>query len=114
MDALKKTILKTDRGSNMKIKNLSSISILSALLFSPVLAQASSYDDAVKDANASIDSAKAANYEWRDSRKMLKKADKLNKEGKTDKAMKLVTKAKSQGKLAVAQAEQQASVNGPY
>ncbi len=98
----------------MKIKNLSVITSICACLFAPVSAQAGDYEDAVKEANMSIDNAKAANYEWRDSRKMLKKADKLNKEGKTDKAIKLVNTAKNQGKLAVAQAEQQASVKGPY
>ncbi len=98
----------------MKIKNLSAISIISACLLAPALAQAGNYEEAVKEANSSIDNAKAFNYEWRDSRKLLEKADKLNKEGKTDKAMKLVKKAKKQGELAVAQAKLQASVSGPH
>ncbi len=98
----------------MKIIKLSCISLLSACLFAPVLSQAGSYDDAVKDANSSIDKAKAVNYEWRDSRKMLKKADGLNKAGKSDEAIKLVEKAKKQGELAVAQAELQSGVNGPH
>ena len=98
----------------MKFKKLCLISITSTFLFTPVLAQAENYEDAVKEANASIDNAKAVNYEWRDSRKLLEKADKLNKEGKSDKAMKLVAKAKNQGELAVAQAELQASVSGPH
>ncbi len=97
----------------MKIKNLSVISMISACLFAPVLAQAGSYEDAVKEANISIDNAKAVNYEWRDSRKFLKKADKLYKEGKTDKAMKLVKKATMQGELAVAQAKLYSNVTGP-
>lgn len=98
----------------MKNKKLCLISITSAFLFTPVLAQAGNYEDAVKEANASLDDAKAVNYEWRDSRKLLGKADKLNKEGKSDEAMKLVAKAKNQGELAVAQAELQASVYGPH
>ena len=98
----------------MKIKNISLISILSACLFSPVLALATSYEEAVKEATASIDNAKEVNYEWRDSRKLLEKADKLNKERKSDKAMKLVAAAKKQGDMAVAQAELQASVTGPH
>jgi len=97
----------------MKIKNLSIISVISACLFAPVMASGSSYDDAVKEANMSINNAKAVNYEWRDSRKFLKKADKLHKEGKTDKAMKLVKKAKMQGEMAVAQAKLYSNVNGP-
>jgi hypothetical protein len=97
----------------MKIKNLSAITIVSACLFAPVLAQAGSYEEAVKQAEISINNAKALNYEWRDSRKFLKKANKLYKEGKTDKAMKLVKKAKMQGELAVAQAKRYSGVNGP-
>ena len=97
----------------MKIIKLSLITLVSACLFAPVSSQAGNYEKAVKDANASIDQAKAVNYEWRDSRKLLKKADKLNKEGKSKNAMKLVAKAKKQGQLAVAQAELQASINGP-
>jgi len=97
----------------MKIKNLSIISVITACLLAPVLAQAGSYEEAVKEAKISIDKAKAVNYEWRDSRKFLKKADKLYKQGETDKAMKLVEKAKRQGELAVAQAKRYANVNGP-
>ncbi len=95
------------------MKKLSLISIISTCLLTPALTQAGNYEDAVKEANASINNAKAVNYEWRDSRKLLEKADKLNKEGQSEKAIKLVAKAKKQGDLAVAQAEQQASVNGP-
>ena len=98
----------------MKIIKLGLASIFSACLLTPVITQAGSYEDAVKDANASIDKAKAVNYEWRDSRKMLKKADKLNKEGKSEKAMELVSSAQKQGELAVAQAEQQSGVVGPH
>ena len=98
----------------MKLKTISLISILSACLFTPVLSHAGNYEDAVTDANNSIDKAKADNYEWRDSRKMLKDADKLNKEGKSDEAMKLVATAKKQGELAVIQAKSQSDVNGPH
>jgi len=98
----------------MKIKNRSIITIVSACLFAPVLAQAdSSYEEAVREATASLNNAKAVNYEWRDSRKFLEKADKLYQEGKTDKAMKLVKKAKMQGDMAVTQARRYSSVNGP-
>lgn len=97
----------------MKIKTLSIISIVTTCLFAPVLTQANNFDDAVKQAGIELDKAKAANYEWRDSRKLLKKAEKLNAEGKTDKALKLVLKVKQQGQLAVAQAEQQSGTQGP-
>ena len=98
----------------MKLKNLSLITVLSACLMSPALSQAGTYEEAVMDAKASINNAKALNYEWRDSSKLLEKADKLNKEGKSDKAMKLVAEAKKQGDMAVVQAKLQASVNGPH
>jgi len=98
----------------MNTKNLGLISILTTCLFTPVLSQAGNYEEAVNDANSSIDKAKAVNYEWRDSRKMLKDADKLNKAGNSDEAMKLVAKAKKQGELAVAQAELQSDVSGPH
>jgi len=73
----------------------------------------SSYDEAAKDATASIDKAKSANYEWRDSRKLLKEAAELAKAGKSDEAIKMATKAKQQGDLAIAQAKQQSGVSGP-
>jgi hypothetical protein len=95
------------------MKKLSLIPIISVCLFIPVLAQADSFEAAVEEAKIEIDKAKAVNYEWRDSRKMLTKAEKLNKEGKNDQAMKLVAQAKKQGEIAVAQAELQSSVNGP-
>jgi len=98
----------------MKVKNLCLVSILSTCLFTSTFSQAGSYEDAVKDANSSIDKAKSSNYEWRDSRKILKKADELNKQGKSEEAMKLVAKAKNQGQLAVTQAESQSDVNGPH
>ena len=97
----------------MKLKNLSLISTLSVCLFAPAMAQASTYEEAVNEANAAINNAKAANYEWVNSRKLLKKADALHKEGKDDKAMKLVAEARHQGEMAVAQAELQAGVKGP-
>ena len=100
-------------GESMNTKHLSLISILSACLFAPVISQASDFAGAVSDANSSIDKARAVNYEWRDSRKILKKADDLNKAGKSDEAMKLVEKAKKQGELAVAQADMQSGTGGP-
>jgi hypothetical protein len=106
--------LKKPPGESMKLKNISLITALSACLMSPVLAQAGTYEEAVMDAKASINNAKALNNEWRDSSKLLEKADKLNKEGKSDKAMKLVAEAKKQGDMAVVQAKLQASVSGPH
>lgn len=64
-------------------------------------------------AHKEIDKAKALGYEWRDSRKLLKKAMKINAEGDYEKAKKLVAKAKQQGQIAVAQAHDQKNA-GPH
>jgi len=56
---------------------------------------------AVADAKKAINTAKRANYVWRDSGKILKKA-----------ATKLANKAKRQGEMALAQSKFQASA-GP-
>lgn len=101
------------RRSSMKTLKLILISLLGSCLLMPVISHANNFDTAVKNATAAIDKAKAANYEWRDSRKMLEEATKLNSEGKNESAMKLLEQVKKQGEMAVAQAEQQSSVNGP-
>ena len=98
----------------MKNLTLGSVIAMSALFLLPGTASAKSFDAAVKQATSEIDKAAAMNYEWRDSRKLLKQAQELQKEGKTDKAMALVEKAGEQGKLAVAQAKRMADVDGPH
>lgn len=92
----------------MKLLTLSSTISLLSILALPVTALAGSdFDSAVKEANAEIAKAKAANYEWRDSKKILDKAVDAEKKGDHDKAMKLVAKAKQQGTLAVLQSKAQ-------
>lgn len=66
------------------------------------------------DANSAIMAAKhetkragAKGYEWRDTGKMIKKAEKAAKEGDFNKAVKLANKAKNQSTNALAQAEAQ-------
>ncbi len=98
------------RALNLKVLALSAL--LTACAGSPVVA--TTFDEAMKQAVSEIDKAKSMDYEWRDSRKMLDKAVKLEKEGKHDEAMKLIAAATEQGKLAVAQARQQMNVNGPH
>lgn len=51
-------------------------------------------------------------YEWRDTKKIIKKAKKALKAGDYDKAVKLAGKAKSQSTMALIQAKQQAGA-GP-
>ena len=98
----------------MKIITISTRAALLALLITPLSSIAgSSFDKAVKSATAEIDKAKAAGYEWRDSRKILKKAKAAEKKGDHAKAMKLVAQAKQQGTIAVAQAKLQKNA-GPH
>jgi len=82
------------------------------ILIAPAIATAGStsgeFDQAVKEATAAIDKAAAAHYEWRDSRKILKEAEKAEKAGDHKKAMSLAKQAKEQGIIAVAQAKEQA------
>ena len=51
--------------------------------------------------------AKAKGFEWRDTEKLIKEAQKAAKEGKFDDAVKLANKAKNQSTNAIAQAEEQ-------
>jgi len=97
-------------------KILSSLALASALLSGcagyssddSAAATLESYNAAVTDAKASIETAAAANYEWRDSGKILKKAEKAAKAGDFETAIKLVNQAKHQGDLALAQSKEQA------
>ncbi len=65
-------------------------------------------------AASEIDKAKSMGNEWRDSRKILKKAQKALDEGDTETANKLIAKAKKQGIDAQTQAKAQMDVSGPH
>lgn len=93
----------------MKLHTITASAALCALLFTPAISIASDFEQTVKEASAEIDNAKAAGYEWRDSRKILKQAEEAEKAGDHEKALKLANKAKQQGIIAVAQAKQQAN-----
>jgi len=98
----------------MRITTIFTRTALLALLLTPLSSIAgSAFDKAVKEATVEIDKAKAAGYEWRDSRKILEAAAKAEKAGDHKKAMKMVAEAKQQGILAVAQAAQQKNA-GPH
>ena len=75
-------------------------------------ATAESYNSALAAAKNSIKAAKSANFEWRDSVKILKKADKAAKAGDFEMAQKLAMTAKRQGDLALQQSKDQAAA-GP-
>ena len=66
-----------------------------------------SYNAALADAKNSLQLASKANYEWRDSGKILKKADAAAKAGDYSKALKLAEQAKYQGDRALAQSKDQ-------
>lgn len=70
------------------------------------------YNAALIAANKSVKAAVHANYVWRDSGKILKKADKAAKKGDFETATKLANEAKRQGDMAQAQAKDQADA-GP-
>jgi len=70
------------------------------------------YVAAVADAKKSLKIANKANYEWRDSGKVLKQADKAAKAGDFSTATKLANQAKYQGDVALAQSRLYAN-SGP-
>ncbi len=97
----------------MKISKLAVITALCTLFAAPLSMAGNDFAQARQDAVAEIDKARAAGYEWRDSRKILKKAEEAEKAGDHEKAMKLANKAKQQGIIAQAQAQSQANA-GPH
>ncbi len=70
-------------------------------------ADGASFKVAYEAAEAARKKAASVGYEWRDTKKMLKKAKALAKKGDFDKAEKLANNAKFQGDAAYAQAQQQ-------
>jgi hypothetical protein len=98
----------------MKLHAITTSAALLALLTTPAASIAgTSFEQAKKAATTEIDNAKAAGFEWRDSRKILKKAEEAEKAGKHSDAMKLANQAKKQGIDAVAQAKVQVNA-GPH
>jgi len=74
---------------------------------------AADFPSLVKEAKASIKQAKSSGGEWRDTSKILKKAEKAAKAGDMKKAMKLAKKASEQAKLGHKQAIAQKNA-GPW
>ena len=67
----------------------------------------SAYMQAMSEAKKSLNDAHKLNNVWRDSGKILKKADEAAKKGDFETATKLALKAKRQGELAIKQAVSQ-------
>ncbi len=77
-------------------------------------AGAAEYQQAVTSATMALDKANSVGFEWRDSRKLLKKADAAAEGGDYDKAIKLAAAAELQGERAYQQAHDQANPKPPF
>jgi len=71
---------------------------------------AGSAEDAIADAKAAQKQAHSVGGEWRDTGKMIKKAEKLLSEGKSDEAEKMARAAEAQGMLGYMQATSQSDM----
>lgn len=97
----------------MRIKNMLKLTSLIALVFAVAVGCTSTSDssgsteqaakDAIAAAKKANKDAKAVGYAWRDTDKMIKKAEKALADGDYDKAIKLANKAKRQAENAIAQ-----------
>lgn len=72
-------------------------------------ADEASFKAAYEAAQAARKNAASVGFEWRDTKKMLKKAKSIAASGDYDKAEKLAMKAKHQGELGVQQSKDQAT-----
>lgn len=75
-----------------------------ALALTTSVATAGGAADAISAAKTAQKEAKAVGFEWRDMGKMIKKAEKLAKEGKGKKATKIANMVVMHGKAAMKQA----------
>lgn len=95
----------------MRIKNLFKFASLIVLVFAVAVGctttDSTSNEQAAKDAIAAAKKAnadaKAVGYEWRDTAKLIKKAEAALEDGDYDNAIKLANKAKGQAENAIAQ-----------
>lgn len=79
----------------------------------PKMDAAMDYESLLKEATASVKKAGSMGGEWRDSGKLLDKAQAAAKAGDVEKAIKLLKKAKDEGDLGYAQASSQQNA-GPW
>ena len=96
-------------------KTLLSLAITSALALSgaALAAGQADFDKAYAAATAAVKKAAAMKNEWRDSGKLLKKAQKAAKAGDFAKAIKLAKAAEFQGRMAQEQALANANAGNP-
>ena len=88
-----------------------SIAVFSAAYLAPAHAGDMNAKAAIAAAKEARKQAKSVGGEWRDTGKMIKKAEKLLKEGKTKEAAKLAQEAEAQGMLGYIQATSQTKDN---
>ena len=81
------------------------IALTSAVLSTSAFA--GEVEDAIAAAKEAQKQANMVGGEWRDTAKMIKKAEKLLKEGKTKEALKMAREAEAQGMLGYMQATSQ-------
>lgn len=92
---------------NMSIKKVLLGAALAASVSGASAADKATFDSAYAAADAARKGAAAVGFEWRDTRKMLKKAKGLAEKGDYAKAVAMANKAKFQGEAGQAQAAEQ-------
>ncbi len=103
----------------MRIKNMLKLTSMIALVFAVAVGCTSTSDtsgsneqaakDAIAAAKKANKDAKAVGYEWRDTGKIIKKAEKALGADDYDKAIKLANKAKRQAENAIAQEQSESA-----
>ena len=88
-----------------------SVAVFSSGYLASVNAADMSAEASIAAAKDARKQAKSVGGEWRDTGKMIKKAEKLLKEGKTKEAAKLAQQAEAQGMLGYMQATSQTKDN---
>lgn len=94
-------------------KTLTAATLALMLSGSALAASQMDFDKAYAAAEAARKAAAEMKNEWRDTGKLLKKAQEAAKAGDFDKAIKLAKAAEFQGKMAVEQAKAQAGIGNP-
>ena len=92
-------------------KTLKTILLTASIAIFASSAFAGAAEDAIADAKEAQKQANSVGGEWRDTGKMIKKAEALLKEGKTAEAEKLAREAEIQGMLGYMQATSQTQDN---
>lgn len=83
------------------------LTISSAVYFAPAYASAMDAEGAISDAKEAQKQAASVGGEWRDTGKMIKQAEALLAEGKTEEATAMALAAEAQGMLGYIQATSQ-------